>query len=686
MSVNDPIVQQHVSGQVMCVGIDDTLLCLIKQNIPANFLLEPLNGPQRIQQQVEQGLLQCNVVVLDTSVEKPIDTSQQVHCFDKTIPIIILTTAENHEELRRSIMFSQLLSGQVMPWLYDDITGLGQAITSAVERHQQRRKYLDTIDSVQPRIGKLALSRPEVGYYLDRLLNQAPIGVVSLDAKGCILAINYQASKLLGVLEKDAIGDSITQYFTSDVHERLSNLLTRSAVAQVFGAKPEVFTRKSSGTQVISLEASASPIAYQAERHGYMLILQNVTERERAEVQRKKSEALMRTLSSALEQAADSVMITDANRIIEYVNPAFEQLTGYRKDEAIGRETYFLRSGIHNKAFYGKLWKTISNGHVYRGVLINRKKNGEEYHEEKTIAALRNAAGEVTHYVSTGRDITDQLDAEKALKKHQNELAHVSRLSTLGEMASGLAHELNQPLCAITTYAQTCLRVIEADFDKKEKLQYGLEQVIKQAELAGAILKRLRNFARKRALPKRCVDLKDIIYEVATLSNAELTDKSIELIITHSEPQLNIMADPIQIEQVLLNLIRNSIDAMSELPTERRKITIKLVKSDAQDVKVKLADCGRGCSDEIIERLFEPFYTTKRNGLGIGLGISQSIIESHGGRLFLEQNGPTGATFSFILPLAQPVDKKPEDTIELTPVYYHDRQEVNYDTTQGNNV
>jgi len=641
-----------VRGQVICVGMSDHMFSQISRNISAELSLQQLHGPQRLKQQVDEGMLQCDTVILAPSIEDPIVTSRQIHCFDKTIPIFILTPLKGFDELRLSIMFSPLLGSEVRPWCCNDLARLPQSVASAVERHQQRRKYLDNIASVQPKLGKLELSQPEVGHYLDRLLNQAPIGVVSLDAQGCILALNPQASRLLGVSEGNALSTALADYFKPEEGDRFANLLARSSVARIFGTKPEVFERDSPGTRVCNLEASASPIAYQGERQGYMVILQDVTERERAALQKMKNEALMRTLSSALEQTADSVMITDADRTIEYVNPAFEQLTGYTKDEAIGRKIYFLRSGLHDQAFYGNLWQTISGGGVYRGVLVNRKKDGKEYHEEKTITALRNAVGEVTHYVSTGRDITDRLNAEKAITQHQDELAHVSRLTILGEMTSGLAHELNQPLCAITTYAQTCLRVIDGESTKKAKLRYGIEQVVKQAELAGGILKRLRNFARKRVFPKRRVDLRHIVNEVATLSDSELNDNGIVLTIEQAEAHLRTIADPIQIEQVLLNLLRNSIDAMSTLPPDQKRITLRLCKISDQEIKTTLADCGPGCNEESVQMLFEPFYTTKSNGLGIGLGISQSIIESHGGRLYLERNGPSGATFSFTLPNA----------------------------------
>jgi len=197
------------------------------------------------------------------------------------------------------------------------------------------------------------------------------------------------------------------------------------------------------------------------------------------------------------------------------------------------------------------------------------------------------------------------------------------------------------------------LRVINSECDRPAKLRYGFEQVVKQAELAGGILRRLRNFSRKRTIPKRCVDLRHIVNEVATLSDSELKDNNIMLTIEHGEGLLQTVADPIQIEQVLLNLLRNSLDAMVDTPPDRKKISLCLSKISNREIKATLSDCGHGCSKDIVEWLFEPFNTTKPNGLGIGLAISQSIIESHGGRLYLEKNSPSGAAFSFTLPTVE---------------------------------
>ena len=639
-----------VPGNVMSVGVTDGLSKLLQQKIGAGLSWEVLANVQRLRMQIQQGILQGDVVLLGLDIERPVQVAQQVHGFDKTIPVLILAEPEDCAALRRTIMFSPLLGSEVTPWPITDIDGLGQALSRAIERHRQRRNYLDTIVSAQPKLGNLPLSQPEVGHYLGRLLDQAPVGVISLDAQGGILGINRQADRILGVSEGAAIGLALEDFFTPMDRPRLTNLLRRSAVAQKFGMTPEVFQSVPIGQQTRYLEATASPIAYRLGQRGFMVILQDVTARERAEQQRRKTEDHMRKLSGALEQAAESVMITDENRIIEYVNPAFEILTGYTKEEAIGREPYFLRSGEHGESVFQNLWQTISDGCVFRGVLVNRRKDGSVYHEEKTITPLRDSEGMITHYISTGHDITERLQAEEAVRRHRAELAHVARLSTLGEMTSGIAHELNQPLCAITTYTQICLRVLNGENYDKNKVRYGLENVVKQAELAGEIFTRLRNFARKGELLRRPAILIDIVNEVADLVSAELSQKQITLDICNDVSTLYVHVDPIEIEQVLLNLIRNSMDAMAELPPERCKLTVRISKGGRDEVKVSVIDRGCGCPEQIIERLFEPFFTTKPTGLGIGLGISQSIIEAHGGRLFVEENSSAGATFSFILP------------------------------------
>jgi len=358
----------------------------------------------------------------------------------------------------------------------------------------------------------------------------------------------------------------------------------------------------------------------------------------------------MRMLSQALEQADDLVMIADRERRIQYVNPSFERLTGYPKEEVIGEQNYFQRAGMHDQAFFDDLWSTITGGDIFRGMLINKKKDGGIYYEEKTITPLRDTNGCITHFISTGHDVTERIAAEQATQKHQAELAHVARLSTLGEMTTALAHELNQPLCAVTTYAQTCLRAIKGNRLEPTRLRYGLEQIVKQIELAGEIFRRLRDFSRKNSPHRQAVNVRSLIREVAKFMRAELEHQRISLRIEAPGPTPVIKADPVQIEQVLLNLVRNSIEAIVSAAKDDRKLTIRSVKTNNGFIKVSIGDTGYGVEADHAARLFEPFFTTKSTGLGIGLSISQNILEAHGGRLWLESNSEAGALFSFTLP------------------------------------
>lgn len=368
---------------------------------------------------------------------------------------------------------------------------------------------------------------------------------------------------------------------------------------------------------------------------------------------RTRVEARTRKLSGALEQAADAIMITDKERIIEYVNPAFETLTGYSRDEVLGRPAGVLRSGVHDDQFCDQLWRMTSGGHTFRGELVNRRKDGSFYHEQRTISPLKGEDGQITHFISTGHDITQLVEAQRKDRIHQAELAHVARLSTLGEMTSGLAHELNQPLCAITTFAQTCLRIFASGEHKPEKIAYGLEQVLHQADFASQIFRRLRSFARKGDMQRKAVKLSEITHEMASMIDAEALRNHVQLRLDVPQGLPPVWAEPIEVEQVLVNLVRNAMDAVGECESANRRVTVSAAEGASEEIVVDVSDSGHGCEPEIADKLFEPFFTTKKHGMGIGLGISQGIIEAHGGRLWLLETNTRGTTFRFTLPEAK---------------------------------
>ncbi len=250
-------------------------------------------------------------------------------------------------------------------------------------------------------------------------------------------------------------------------------------------------------------------------------------------------------------------------------------------------------------------------------------------------------------------DITDRKATEEQLQRHQEELAHVSRLSTMGEMATGLAHELNQPLAAITNYAIGCLNLLQAECRGPAGVCETLEQITTEAKRAAEIIRRIRAFVRKLESRRSSIDINALVREVIGLMSFEARNHGIVVHPALCDPLPLVLGDSIQIEQVVVNLVRNSFEAIQQRDAPERVMAIetRFGRSGRDVVEISVIDSGPGLADVDIERLFDAFFTTKPDGLGMGLSISRSIIEAHGGRLWAENHADGGAVFRFTLPV-----------------------------------
>jgi PAS domain S-box-containing protein len=248
-------------------------------------------------------------------------------------------------------------------------------------------------------------------------------------------------------------------------------------------------------------------------------------------------------------------------------------------------------------------------------------------------------------------DVTDRKEAEEEARRHQSELAHVWRVNTMGEMASGLAHELNQPLCAILNYANVCLRTIKGQSDPAEDMTEAIEEIASQTERAGQIIKRIRGLVAKRRPHTMPVDINQLVKEVVELEKNEAIVKKITVRTALGKNLPTVMADRVEIEEVILNLVRNAFDAMSDAALERCEVTITTRKKKGM-LEICVRDTGKGIG-AVGQHIFDSFFTTKTEGLGIGLSISRTIVELHGGKLWAEDNADCGASFKFTLPLEQ---------------------------------
>lgn len=251
------------------------------------------------------------------------------------------------------------------------------------------------------------------------------------------------------------------------------------------------------------------------------------------------------------------------------------------------------------------------------------------------------------------REIGQRSQADEQLTRIRSELAHVARLSTMGEMASGLAHELNQPLTATTSFAQACLRLIDSQQCDVQKLREPLREIAAQGQRAGDIIRRLRNFVRRRAPHRSSTDLNRLIREVVQLMAHEACMCGVALKLDLTEHLPLILADSIQIQQVILNLVRNAIQALEDSGAEARQIRIQTLVPNDDVLLVAVHDSGPVLRDDVAAQVFNPFFSTKPDGLGMGLSISRSIVEDHGGRLWTTPHADGGTIFQFVLPIQE---------------------------------
>jgi two-component system sensor histidine kinase TtrS len=368
-------------------------------------------------------------------------------------------------------------------------------------------------------------------------------------------------------------------------------------------------------------------------------------------VERRRTEAELRKLSSALEQTADSVFISNRAGVVEYVNPAFERLTGYSRTDVLGRRINFLKSGVHDGAFYRQLWGALLRGDEVRETFVNRHKDGTRYYEEKTIAPLRNDRGIITHFVSTGRDVTARKQAEEQMLRQQEELARVTRLATLNALCSGIAHEINQPLTAIASYTQECVRRMRGNDGDRGALLGALEQVATQAQRAGDIIQQVRGFIAKRAPLRIPTDINGLAQQSLALMEQEIRQGGVSVSLDLAPDLPAVPVDGIQIQQVILNLLRNATQAMARVEAVERSLTVRTAACAGDEIAIAVCDTGPGLTAEQLERVFDPFFTTKPDGMGMGLTICRSIVEAHGGQLWAAPNADRGVTFQFTLPV-----------------------------------
>jgi two-component system sensor kinase FixL len=355
-------------------------------------------------------------------------------------------------------------------------------------------------------------------------------------------------------------------------------------------------------------------------------------------------------LQSILATVPDAMIVIDEHGIMQSFSAAAERQFGWSAAEALGRNVSMLMPNPYRDAHDGYLQRYLATGErriigIGR-VVVGERKDGSTFPMELSVGEM--TSGERRYFTGFVRDLTERQAAERRLQDVQGELVHVGRLTALGEMASALAHELNQPLTAAANFMKGCLMLADREPIDRSRLKEMIGQASDQALRAGQIIRRLREFVAKGEAERAIESLPTLLEEAGALAMLGAKDRGVRLRF-QMDPRVNmVLADKVQIQQVVLNLIRNAIEAMEETP--RRELVVGARPAEDEMVEVFVSDTGHGIPAEVAAQLFQPFMTTKAQGMGVGLSISRTIIESHGGRIWVEPNPAGGTIFHFTLP------------------------------------
>jgi two-component system sensor kinase FixL len=378
--------------------------------------------------------------------------------------------------------------------------------------------------------------------------------------------------------------------------------------------------------------------------------LRRATEDLRAEIaERKRAEEALREKANLLDLTHDTVFVRDAKDVITFWNRGAEELYGWTRDEAVGQVSHDLTQTIF-PAPLEKIMAELNSTGRWEGELIHTRRDGTRVVVASRWALQSDERGKPTAVLETNNDITERKRTEEALHKVQAELAHVTRVTTLGEMTTSIAHEVNQPLGAVVNNASACLRWLAGEAPNLEEARQSARLIIADGHRASEIIGRIRALVKKSPPRKDRLDINETILEVIALTRSEAQKNRLSLQTQLSSDLPLILGDRIQLQQVILNLIINAIEAMSGVGEGPRELLLGSRKDDSQGVLVRVRDSGPGLDPKSLDRLFTAFYTTKPQGMGMGLAISRSIIEAHGGRLWASANEGRGATFEFTLP------------------------------------
>ncbi|MCB5175747.1 PAS domain S-box protein [Microvirga lenta] len=472
--------------------------------------------------------------------------------------------------------------------------------------------------------------------------------IYMLDTEGRVTSWNAGAERIKGWREDEILGRHFSVFYPPEDAAAGRPEQALRTVEQT-GRYEEQAPRIRKDGSVFMAHVTLTPLRDASGKlHGYAKVTRDITERVAAEEALKAREAHLRSI---LETVPDAMIVIDEQARIQSFSVAAERLFGCTAEEVIGENIKILMPEPYRDQHDGYMQRYLSTGErriigIGR-VVVGQRKDGSTFPIELAVGEMR--SGGQRYFTGFIRDLTESQRTEARLQELQSELVHMSRFTALGEMASTLAHEINQPLTAIANYLKGCRRLLEQSKDEHAPmLRDAVSQAADQALRAGRVIRHLREFVSRGESGRHIESLPKLIQEASALALVGAKEKGVRVSYRFDQDAELVLADRIQIQQVLLNLIRNAIEAMQDSTRRELVVATALPENDGM-VEISVADTGPGIAPEITEQLFQPFVTTKKNGMGVGLSICRTIVEAHGGRIWVESRTGEGTTFRFTL-------------------------------------
>ncbi|HYW84239.1 MAG TPA: PAS domain S-box protein, partial [Spirochaetia bacterium] len=582
-------------------------------------------------------ILSCNAALAKTlrrPLHEVLGTAMQDHLSPDDHEALRAILAHAGAESRRRKIHLKTRDGVFVP-VYISATVLTSAAAEPA--------YCLVLTDLEEVISAEATLRESEQRYRE-LLELAPVGI-AIYSEGKIVFTNPAGARLLGA-SSDAllVGRPVTEFIHPDGLEAAQARMRRMMAGETGLYPAEDVFLKLDGT-LINVELISAPLRYKGIPAAQTIITDITT--------RKQDEAERDRLMRAIEQAGDIVIITDPEGTIQYVNPAFESVTGYSRQEAIGSNPRMLKSGEQDEAFYNGLWQTVSSGKTWRGTMVNKRKDGKNYTEDATITPVSGAGGRIVSYVGVNRDITAQRLMEDRLRQGQ-------KMETVGQLAGGVAHDFNNMLQVIITYSEMSL----AKVDPEQPLHKYLMEIRRAAQRSAEITGQLLAFARKQTVSPKILDLNDAVASAQKMIQ-RLIGEDIDLASIPGRDLWKVKIDPAQLDQILANLAVNARDAIGGVG----KLTIGTGKVmfdeehcaanpgflPGEYLQLTVSDNGCGMDRETLAHVFEPFFTTKAPGKGTGLGLATiyGIVKQNNGFINVYSEPGEGTTFKVYLPRAE---------------------------------